>query len=272
MPRANPALAGFAQDLFDQAARARRGELDRVVDELAGLARVLAAEPRLRRVLVDPGLPGGVKRALLADLGRGRLRQASVTLLAELVDHQRVGTRELVDLLTELTARAAFTAAEQAGTLARVEDELFRFGALVQAQPRLRSALTDPALPVAPKQQLVADLLAGKADPHTTRLVALLIDLHRGRDLDTWTEELAGLAAERRHRVVAEVRTAVPLDQARQARLAEVLRSITGKPVELRCTVDTSVLGSVVARIGDEVFDGSVRSQLQQARAQLGVA
>src|ERR671935_92104 len=65
---------------------------------------------------------------------------------------------------------------------------------------------------------------------------------------------------------VAEVRSAVELDAARQRRLAEVLTRITGRPVDLQCTVDASILGSVVVRIGDEVFDGSVRSRLAKVR------
>jgi F0F1-type ATP synthase delta subunit len=47
---------------------------------------------------------------------------------------------------------------------------------------------------------------------------------------------------------------------------------VIGRPVELRCTVDASIMGSVVARIGDEVFDGTVRSRIEQARERLGVA
>jgi F-type H+-transporting ATPase subunit delta len=64
----------------------------------------------------------------------------------------------------------------------------------------------------------------------------------------------------------------VPLDAERQARLAEALTRVVGRPVELRCTVDPAIMGSVVVRVGDEVFDGSVRSRIEQAREQLGVA
>ena len=84
--------------------------------------------------------------------------------------------------------------------------------------------------------------------------------------------ELAGLAASRRGTVVAEVRSAVELDARRRSRLAEVLTRIVGRPVDLRVTVDEAILGSVVVRIGDEVFDGSIRSRLEQAREALGVA
>ncbi|HEV3399834.1 MAG TPA: F0F1 ATP synthase subunit delta, partial [Actinomycetes bacterium] len=79
-------------------------------------------------------------------------------------------------------------------------------------------------------------------------------------------------AAARRNRVVAEVRSAVALDEQRRARLADALARVLGKPVVLQVTVDEAILGSVVVRVGDELFDGSVRSRLEQAREALGVA
>jgi len=172
----------------------------------------------------------------------------------------------------EQAAQASFAAADAAGDLDHVEDDLFRFGTVVSSQPRLRAALTDPALPLERKRALVGDLLAGTAQPRSAALIELLLDLGQGRELDLRCRELAGLAAARRNRAVAEVRTAVPMDAERQARLASTLAQVVGKPVELRCTVDESIMGSVVVRIGDEVFDGSIRSRIEQARERLGVA
>jgi F-type H+-transporting ATPase subunit delta len=71
---------------------------------------------------------------------------------------------------------------------------------------------------------------------------------------------------------VAEVRSAVELDDQRRARLAEALTRAIGRPVVLQTIVDETILGSVVVRVGDELFDGSIRSRLEQAREALGVA
>ena len=76
----------------------------------------------------------------------------------------------------------------------------------------------------------------------------------------------------RRNRVVAEVRGAVELDEQRRARLAEALTRVLGRPVVLQTSVDTAILGSVVVRVGNELFDGSIRSRLEQAREALGIA
>jgi F-type H+-transporting ATPase subunit delta len=268
--RSKPALTAHAERLLGEAAG--RHALDQVAGELAGFARLIASEPRLRGPLLDPGLPAEAKRGLLADLGRGRLEPATVELLATLAEQQRTPPRLLAELLVELAAQASFAAADAAGDLDRVEDDLFSFATAVASSPRLRAALSDPALPLERKRALVGDLLGGRAEPRSAALIELLLDLEQGHDLDIRCRELAGMAAARRNRVVAEVRTAVPLDGERQVRLAATLAEVLGRPVELRCSVDESIIGSVVVRVGDEVFDGSVRSRIEQARERLGVA
>jgi F-type H+-transporting ATPase subunit delta len=268
----SPVLAEHAQRLLDEAAGRGGQAIDQVESELAQLARLLLTEVRLRKALADPGLPPEPKRALLTDLGRGRLEEATVELVATAAATQRLAPRELPDLLGALAAMAAFTAADQAGELDRVEAELFALASLVERQPRVRSALTNPGLPTANKQALVADLLGGRVGRRTAALADLLVELNEGHGVDTLARELAQAAAARRNRVVAEVRSAVELDDQRRARLAEALTRVTGKPVVLQINVDEAILGSLVVRIGDELFDGSIRSRLDQAREQLGVA
>jgi F-type H+-transporting ATPase subunit delta len=267
---AGPALAARARELFDDAAG--RDAIDRVAGELEAFTRLLRIQARLRKALSDPALPPEPKRALLGDLGQDRLDPASVELLAGAAALQRVSPRAFTRLVAELAARATLAAADQAGELERVEDDLFRFAALVEREHPVRSALTNPGLPVANKRALVAELLDGRASARAAGLLDLLVELREGHDVDQAAKAWAELAAQRRERVVADVRTAVPLDDERQARLAEALTRVTGRPIDLRCTVDEAILGSVVVRIGDEVFDGSIRSRLEQAREQLGVA
>jgi F-type H+-transporting ATPase subunit delta len=268
---ASQALAGHAQGLFDQSAERGKRAIEQVEAELGTFARLLVAEVQLRKALADPGLPPEPKRALLEELGQGRLDEATVELLSTAAATQRVPPRRFPDLVGELAAMAAFTAADRAGELERVEDELAELADLVDHEPRLRSALSNPGLPVDHKRALVADLLEGHASGRTAALADLLVELGEGHDFAASARELSELAAERRGRVVAEVRSAVELDRRRRSRLAEVLTRIVGRPVDLRVTVDEAILGSVVVRIGDEVFDGSVRHRLEQAREALGV-
>ena len=268
----NQALAAHAQELLDEAAGRGQRAIDQVEADLEELARLLVGQVRLRKALADPGLPPEPKRALLAELGGGRLDQASVELLATVATRQRVRLRDFPSLLAALAAMAAFTGAEKAGELDQVEGELFFLGTVVEQQPQVRSALTNPGLPVENKRALVADLLGGRAGRRTAALADLLVELYEGHDLDTVAKQWAEAAAARRNRLVAEVRSAVELDDQRRARLAEALTRVLGKPVVLQVTIDEAILGSVVVRVGDELFDGSIRSRLEQAREALGVA
>jgi F-type H+-transporting ATPase subunit delta len=268
----NQALAAHAQGLLDEAAGRGQQAIDQATADLEQFARLLVGQVRLRKVLADPGLPPEPKRALLGELGQGRLDPASVELLATVATRQRVRLRDFPGLLAGLAAMAAFTAAERAGELDQVEGELFFVGTVVEQQPQVRSALTNPGLPVENKRALVGDLLGGRVGRRTAALVDLLVELYEGHQMDTVAKQWAEAAAARRNRVVAEVRSAVELDEQRRARLAEVLTRVIGKPIVLQTTVDEAILGSVVVRVGDELFDGSIRSRLEQAREALGVA
>jgi F-type H+-transporting ATPase subunit delta len=166
-------------------------------------------------------------------------------------------------------AQAIFAVAEAEGDLDVVEDELFRFGRIVESQPDLREALTDPALPSERKRRVVDELLGTRASKNTVALLDFLLEQGRARDLPRIVQAVTHLAGGRRGNVMAEVRTAVPLDAQRRARLQDALSRATGKNVALRVIVDESVVGGVVARLGDQVFDGTVARKLEIAREQL---
>ncbi len=167
-------------------------------------------------------------------------------------------------------AQALFAIAEAEGVLERVEDELYRFARVVEREHSLREALTDPALLADRKKAVLQDLLGNRANPHTVSTLGFIVDQGRTRDLSRIIEELARLAAERRQRAVAEVRTAIPLDEQRRERLAAALSKATGKNVELKVLVDPSVMGGAVARVGDQVIDGTIRRRLELAQQRLG--
>ena len=173
------------------------------------------------------------------------------------------------DRLVQGYAQALFAIAEAEGSLDELEDQLYRFAKAVEGEPRLREALTDPQLPVDRKKAVLDEVLRDRANPHTINLVGFLIEQGRAKDLSRIIGALAELASERRQRAVAEVRTAIPLDSDRRARLTEALSRATGRDVELKVLVDPAVIGGVVARVGDYVFDGTVRRKLELAREQL---
>ena len=166
-------------------------------------------------------------------------------------------------------ARALFEVARAEGTLDEVEDELFRFARTYESSDRLRDALTDELVPAAKRQKLVEDLLGGKATPTTVQLVSMVVGSGRGRELPAIIDKLVQRASSAKNLEVAEVRSAVPLTDDQQDRLKAALTNATGKQVNLKVIVDPSVLGGIVATVGDTIIDGSVRTSVDQLKSRL---
>jgi F-type H+-transporting ATPase subunit delta len=163
-------------------------------------------------------------------------------------------------------AEALFGVARAEGTLGAVEDELFRVSQTLQGNDELRNVLTDASIPAARRQQVVEDLLGGKASPTTVALVSMVVGTGRARDLPTIIKRLVEMSAAEANKEVAEVRSAVPLTDDQRERVAKALEDATGKQVEVKVVVDPSVLGGIVAQVGDTVIDGSVRRRLDQLK------
>ena len=166
-------------------------------------------------------------------------------------------------------AEALFGVLSAEGELDRVEDELFHFGKLLESNHELKQALSDPSVDRVQQAKILEDLLADKASPHTIGLLDFIVGQGRGRQLPQILSELSDIAAEARSSVVAEVRSAIPLDDAKRTELAQALSKATGKKVEVKVIVDPSVLGGIVAKVGDTVIDGSVKHRLETLKEQV---
>jgi F-type H+-transporting ATPase subunit delta len=167
----------------------------------------------------------------------------------------------------EAYAAALFEVARAEGSLGRVEEQLFAFSQAFQSSDELRSTLIDRQIPSARRLSIVEDVLGDRADPTVVALVSFVVHAGRARELPEIVGRLVAKAAEARGREVAEVRSAMPLDDSQRERLAEALGKVTGKRVDVRVIVDPSVMGGIVAQIGDTVIDGSVRHRLEQLKA-----
>jgi F-type H+-transporting ATPase subunit delta len=163
-------------------------------------------------------------------------------------------------------AEALFFVASAEGTVGEVEDELFRFSQTLQGSDELRGTLTDEAIPASRRQQIVEDLLDGKASSTTVALVSMVVGTGRAQELPAIIRQLVEMSAAAANREVGEVRSAVPLTTDQVDRLTKALNEATGKQVEVKVIVDPSLLGGVVAQVGDTVIDGSVRTRLEQLK------
>jgi F-type H+-transporting ATPase subunit delta len=100
-------------------------------------------------------------------------------------------------------------------------------------------------------------------------MLSFLIAAGRARDLRKIVDAFLQTAAATREHAVAEIRTAVPLTDAQRERLERALSQATGRTVDAKVVVDPTVIGGVVARVDDLVFDGSVASRLEDAKQAL---
>jgi F-type H+-transporting ATPase subunit delta len=238
-------------------------------DELFAVTGLLDDEAGLRRTLSDPTQPAAAKTGLVQALLGGKVAAPTLELVSALVSERWSEPADLPDATEELAVLAVVEMAERDGQLDELEDELFRFGRVVNGDAGLRAALSNPFFPAEGKRELLDALLRGKVTPATMRLVTQAAVQARGRSLDASLEEYARLAAERRERLVAEVHVAIALTAEQRRQLVAALTSSYGRDVHLNIVLDPKVIGGMSVEIAGELIDGTVASRLAGLRRRL---
>ncbi|SHM25016.1 F0F1 ATP synthase subunit delta [Cryptosporangium aurantiacum] len=269
--RAGAAPAGASPAGSATTGAATPAGVDRVAlaADLRAVADLLGREPGLRRALADASKPTEARTGLLEALVGQRVGQSALDVLWSVVAARWSSAHDLVDAVELLAVDAELAEADANGSLAEVEDQLFRFARIVDGHPRLGQLLSDATAPVAQRAELATGLLEGHADPVTVRLVRLAVQGLGGRGFDASLARLVELTAARRDREIAYVTAASPLSPAQEERLTARLAAIYGRAVSLKVEVDPSLLGGVTVRVGDDLYDGSVARRLEQARGAL---
>jgi F-type H+-transporting ATPase subunit delta len=250
-------------DSADAAALAADGQ------SVLSFSALLGRERGLRQTLADPAMAAGAKRGLLDRLLSSRVGPSALDLVADTVNQRWSNDRDMVDAMDEAGQSLLLMSAEKDGRLDRVEEEIFRFGRIIDSNPDLQMALTNPAVDEQRKAAITGQLLAAKADALTIQLLQNATTGLHGRPVQTAVSDLSTLAAQRRGRVVAEVRTAAPLTSEQSARLTAALGRIHHRDVQLNVTVDPTIVGGLRVRVGDEVIDGSLSTRIEAARRRL---
>jgi len=239
---------------------------DGLADELFSVVDLLQGSPSLRRALTDPATPAERRQALATGLFGSRISAPAQGLVTEGVS-QRLGATALLDALEREGVRALLKSAQEAGRLDDVEDQLFRFGRMVDGDAGLRGAITDRSASVERRAALVDSLLAGKAQPETVRLAKRAVgarDRNFARTLGGYVE----LAADARNRVIATIRVARPLELQQRERLQAALAAQLGRDVALQEIIEPQLIGGIRVEIGDEVIEGTIAGRLEAVRRQ----
>ncbi|MBP2366120.1 F0F1 ATP synthase subunit delta [Pseudonocardia parietis] len=268
-PASRDALAALTERLDAHVDGASARDLTTTTDELFAVARFLDGERGIQRLLADASSPEEGRADLVRRLFGQQLSASTVDLVVELARKRWSKTRDVVTGAEVLARQAAVAVAEKTGSLDEVEDQLFRFGRILAREPELNSTLADTATPVEGRVQLLDGILGDRVYPVTATLLRESVRLPRGRHLDVVAEELAELAAARRDRSVAKVRTPVALTPDQESKLAESLGRMYGRKISLQVELDRNLLGGLVVQVGGEVIDGSVAGRLAAARRSL---
>lgn len=167
-------------------------------------------------------------------------------------------------------AKALLSLASESNEVDRVAKDLSDLAAAWGASRELRDIFTNPGFGPDVRKKIVA-ALAERANVSATlkNTLMLLSDRRRLRHLPEIAEAFAILSEERAGRVRAEVVTAGALPEAYFAELQRALESVTGKKVTVTRKQDPSLIAGVVARVGDRVFDGSLRTRLSELQEEL---
>ena len=167
-------------------------------------------------------------------------------------------------------ARAVIELGTAHKNLDQLGGELRVLAQAMKGSAELLASLTNPAIRRADRRKVIDALLqrAG-ASPHTKNLVYLLLDGERLASLPAISREVDAMIEARSGRISAEVTSARPLEAAEVQQITAALEQLSGKQVTVTRREDPALLGGVVAKLGDTVYDGSLRTQLRNLRDEL---
>jgi F-type H+-transporting ATPase subunit delta len=165
-------------------------------------------------------------------------------------------------------AEAAFQVALRDGELDGWRDDLV-LAADMLARPEVERVVDSPAVPLAQRLGVVSALLESRIRPGALRLVSLLVERGRVRDLPRVSEQFQRQLNAHRGIVVATVTSAAPLTKDETAAIRTRVEAMAGSTVDLRTAIDPALLGGLTVQIGDRLLDASIRGRLERLRDQL---
>ncbi len=246
-------------------------ELTKLADELTSVDKLLIREPILARHLAEATDESAAKQQMLSRLLGGQVSAATMEVLNTAVSVRWSWTEDLVDAIEHVARLALLARAERENQAEEVAEQLFRFGRVLDGQPRLTTLLGDYARSGEERIALLRSVLDRASGINATAgaLLVQTVELLRGERADDAVEDVAELAVAHRGELVAEVGAAAELSDGQRRRLTEVLSRIYHHPVSVQLNVDPELLGGLSVAVGDEVIDGTLSSRLAAAATKL---
>jgi ATP synthase F0 subunit b/ATP synthase F1 delta subunit len=246
--------------------------LSTLADELTSVAALFERESVVTRYLTLPAEDASPRVRMIERLVSDKVGQPALEVLKAAVSQRWSTSNDLVDAVELVLRNALLTRAEHAGSMDEVEDQLFWFSRIVDAQPRLSILLGDYEAPADSRVRLLRDVLESASttvNPIAVELLSKTVELLRGQPAEEAVLTLAEVAVARRGEVVAHVSAATELSDAQQKRMTQVLSRIYGHPVTVQMQIDPELLGGLAISVGDEIIDGTLSSRLAAAQTHL---
>lgn len=156
------------------------------------------------------------------------------------------------------------------GEARQVQEELAGWELMIKNNEQLQEVLRNPTIPYDQKQKVLSTLITRtRVRPLTANFLQVLLQNQRLMELGEVNKRFAQVLDERSGVVSADVTTARPVPESSQQALRDTLTRLTGKQVRLSFATDAELIGGIVTRIGSTVYDGSVRTQLQQVKEKM---
>ena len=247
-------------------------QLTSLAQDLAAVTKLLTREMILTRHLADPTDDPAPKVRMVESLLSGHVGDPALEIIKVAVSGRWSSDGNLLDAIEHAARLALLVRAERAGDAGEVEEQLFRFGRILDSEPQLSTLLSDYSRPAEGRVRLLKNVLGRSrgVNPTTEGLLAQTVELIRGdQRADEEVTALAQLAVARRGEVVADVTAAARLSDAQRDRLGRLLSRIYGRPVSVQLRIDPGLLGGLTISVGDEVVDGALSSRLAAARDHL---
>ncbi len=167
-------------------------------------------------------------------------------------------------------AKAVLEIGTENKNLEKMGADLRSLSKAMKDSAELQSVLTNPAIRRADRRRVIDGVLSAiGAQPLTKNLVYLLLDSERLSSVPDISREVDAMIEARSGQITAEVVSAKPLEMAQLTEITVALEKLSGKKVTVTKREDASLLGGVVAKLGDTVYDGSLRTQLRNLRDEL---
>ena len=175
-----------------------------------------------------------------------------------------------VETVARRYATALADVVMKSGETQIVKTELKTWEDLIKTNPSLQNAFANPSIAHASKVKVLEGLLEKtKPSKTTANFLRVLLRNSRLTELSEINKKFASVLDERSGIVSAEVTSARPLSEAEKAEFQANLAKMTGKKVNLNFNINESIIGGVVTRVGSTVYDGSVKTQLENLKQQL---